>query len=62
MDELRDQVRERPKATLNEGTLRINVEIKLNRGLTHEMVGARVTINSMQTKKRSNLGGTWKNT
>lgn len=51
------KVGEKPKATPNEDTLRVNEEnIGLNKGLTHDMVDARTTIISMQTKKQSNLG------
>ncbi|RZR90191.1 hypothetical protein BHM03_00018038 [Ensete ventricosum] len=45
-------------ATSYEGTLRVNVIIRLNRGLTRGIVGARATINSMQIEERSHLGGT----
>lgn len=44
---------------LNECTLRVDVEIKFNEGLTHEMVDAKIIINSIQTEKQSNLGETW---
>ncbi|RZR72795.1 hypothetical protein BHM03_00017136 [Ensete ventricosum] len=40
-------------ATSYEGTLRIDMEIGLNGRLTREMVGARVTIDSMQIKRRN---------
>ncbi|RRT79135.1 hypothetical protein B296_00022946 [Ensete ventricosum] len=40
-------------ATSYEGTLRVDMEIRLNGRLTHEMVGARATIDSMQIKRRN---------
>ncbi|RZR71415.1 hypothetical protein BHM03_00004971 [Ensete ventricosum] len=58
VDAFRDQVREQSKATSYGGTLRVDVEIELNGGLTRGMVDVRATINSMQIKERSNLGGT----
>ena len=51
VDALRDQVGERPKVTPNEGTLRVDVEIRLNEGSTHGMVGMRATINLMQIEE-----------
>lgn len=36
---LRYQVRERPKVILNKGIVRVDIEIGLNKGLTHGMVG-----------------------
>lgn len=35
-------------------TLKVNIEIKLNGRLTREMIGVRVTINSIQTEKLRN--------
>ena len=56
---MRDQVREQPKAILNEGTLGVDVEIELNGELTHGMVHVKATINSMKTMgQKNNLGGT----
>ncbi|RWW53173.1 hypothetical protein BHE74_00040361 [Ensete ventricosum] len=43
-------------ATTYEGTLRVDVEIELNGGLTRGMVGMRATINSMQIERQSKLG------
>ncbi|RRT79883.1 hypothetical protein B296_00022043 [Ensete ventricosum] len=39
--------------TSNEGTLRADVKIGFNRGLTRRMVGVRPTINSMQSRGRA---------
>ena len=39
------------KAIPNEDTLRVDVEIKLNDGLTRGIEGVRVTIKSMQTEE-----------
>lgn len=39
-------------------TLRADVEIELDGGLTHGMVGVRAVINSMQIDEQSNSGGT----
>ena len=59
VDALQDQIGEQPKATPNEGTLNVDIVIRLNGELTCGMVGVRSTINSIQTDKRSNLGETW---
>ena len=58
MDALQDHVGEQPKTIQNEGILRADMKIRLNGWLTHGMVGTRAAINSMQIKKRSNLGVT----
>ncbi|RRT73197.1 hypothetical protein B296_00012913 [Ensete ventricosum] len=55
VDALRDQVGEQSMTILYEGTLRVDVEIRLNGGLTRRMVGVRATINSMQIEEWSNL-------
>ena len=47
------------QSNINEGTLGVDIEIRLKEGLTRGMVGARATINSMQNEEQSNLGVTW---
>ncbi|RRT66244.1 hypothetical protein B296_00006578 [Ensete ventricosum] len=55
VDALRDHVGERSMTTSYEGTLRVDVKIEFNGGLTRGIVGVRATTNSMLIEEQSNL-------